>query len=38
MGGGWVTLDVKIVNQEGKTVQSGEWTMLIALKPEQPSA
>ena len=35
MGGGWVTLDVKIVNQEGKTVQSGEWTVLIALKPEQ---
>ncbi len=38
MGGGWITLDVKIVNQEGKTVQSGEWTMLIAFKPEQPSA
>ncbi len=37
MGGGWVTLDVKIINQEGKTVQSGEWTMLIALKPEQTS-
>ncbi len=34
LGGGWVTLDVKIVNQDGKTVQSGEWTMLIALKPE----
>ncbi len=38
MGGGWVTLDVKIVNQDGKTVQSGAWTMLIALKPEQPNA
>ena len=37
MGGGWVTLDVKIVNQEGKTVQSGEWTVLLALKPEPSS-
>ncbi len=37
MGGGWVTLDVKIVNQDGKTVQSGEWTMLIAFKPETPA-
>ena len=35
MGGGWVTLDVKIVNQEGKVVQSGEWTVLLALKPAQ---
>jgi acyl dehydratase len=35
MGGGWVTLDVKIVNQEGKTVQSGDWTVLLALKPTQ---
>jgi acyl dehydratase len=33
MGGGWVTLDVKIVNQAGKTVQSGDWTVLLALKP-----
>ncbi|MFN8561911.1 MAG: MaoC/PaaZ C-terminal domain-containing protein [Anaerolineae bacterium] len=35
MGGGWVTLDVKIVNQEGKVVQSGDWTVLLALKPAQ---
>lgn len=35
MGGGWVTLDVKIVNQEGKVVQSGEWTVLLTLKPAQ---
>lgn len=34
MGGGIVTLEVKIVNQEGKTVQSGTWTVIIALKPE----
>lgn len=32
MGGGWVTFDVKIVNQDGKTVQSGEWTVLLALR------
>ncbi len=34
MGGGWVTLDVKIINQEGKTAQSGTWTVLIVFKPE----
>ncbi len=33
MGGGWVTFEVKIVNQAGKTVQSGTWSILIALKP-----
>ncbi len=32
MGGGWVTLDVKILNQDGKVVQSGEWVVLIAFK------
>jgi acyl dehydratase len=32
MGGGWVTLDVRIINQEGKVVQSGEWVVLLALK------
>lgn len=34
MGGGMVTLDVKIINQDGKTVQSGSWIVLLALKPE----
>ncbi len=33
MGGGWVVLDVKIINQAGKTVQSGNWTVLLAFKP-----
>lgn len=28
MGGGLITLDVKIVNQDGKNVQSGSWTVL----------
>lgn len=32
LGGGLVTLDVKIVNQHGKTVQSGEWTVLVASR------
>ena len=35
MGGGWVVLDIKIINQAGKTVQSGSWTVLLAFKPEQ---
>jgi acyl dehydratase len=34
IGGGTVTLEVKIINQDGKTVQSGSWTVLMALKPE----
>ncbi|MDZ4768255.1 MAG: MaoC/PaaZ C-terminal domain-containing protein [Chloroflexota bacterium] len=33
LGGGIVTLDVKIINQAGKTVQSGEWTLILALQP-----
>lgn len=34
LGGGNVTMGVKIVNQHGKTVQKGNWTMLMAFKPE----
>ena len=34
LGGGTVILDVKIVNQAGKTIQSGTWTVLIASKPK----
>jgi acyl dehydratase len=34
MGGGWVDFEVKIINQDGKTVQSGTWTILLAYKPE----
>jgi acyl dehydratase len=33
LGGGMVTIDVKILNQQGKAVQSGTWTVLIASKP-----
>jgi acyl dehydratase len=34
LGGGMVTIDVKILNQNGKTVQSGEWLVLVASKPK----
>jgi 3-hydroxybutyryl-CoA dehydratase len=33
LGGGMVTSSFKIVNQEGKTVQSGTMTILLASKP-----
>lgn len=32
LGGGLVTFEVKIVNQAGKTVQKGDWVVLIASK------
>jgi acyl dehydratase len=35
MGGGWVDFAVKIVNQDGKTVQSGTWTILLSFKPQE---
>ena len=34
LGGGAVTLDVKVLNQEDKVVQRGEWVVLIASRPE----
>ncbi|MBZ0280617.1 MAG: dehydratase [Anaerolineae bacterium] len=33
LGGGIVTSEIKIINQEGKTVQSGTMELLLALKP-----
>lgn len=33
LGGGLVTLDVRIVNQKGEAVQKGEWLVLIASRP-----
>ena len=36
-GGGFVTFDVKIVNQDNAITQKGEWTVLVAGKP-QPAA
>ncbi len=32
-GGGFVSFDVKLVNQNGETTQKGEWTVLVASKP-----
>lgn len=37
LGGGNVVMGVKIVNQDGKTVQKGSWTMLMASKPPADS-
>lgn len=34
LGGGIVTLDVRIINQEGKAIQKGMWTVLVASRPE----
>jgi acyl dehydratase len=33
LGNGQITAEIKIVNQEGKTVQSGTMDLLLALKP-----
>lgn len=33
LGGGIITAEVKILNQEGKAVQSGTMELLLALKP-----
>ncbi|MCA0454503.1 MAG: dehydratase [Chloroflexi bacterium] len=35
LGGGIVTAEVKIINQEGKTVQSGTMELLLASKPAE---
>jgi acyl dehydratase len=34
LGGGTITAEVKIINQEGKTVQSGSMVLILASKPE----
>jgi 3-hydroxybutyryl-CoA dehydratase len=33
LGGGLVTLEIKIINQDGKTVQKGSWVVLVASRP-----
>ncbi|HEX2906963.1 MAG TPA: MaoC/PaaZ C-terminal domain-containing protein [Phototrophicaceae bacterium] len=35
LGGGIVTAEVKIINQAGKTIQSGSMELLMALKPAE---
>lgn len=34
LGGGAVTMEIKVINQDDKVVQRGEWIVLIASKPE----
>jgi acyl dehydratase len=36
-GGGFVTFDVKVVNQDNAITQKGEWTILVASQPEATS-
>jgi 3-hydroxybutyryl-CoA dehydratase len=38
LGGGMITFDVKIVNQEGRAVQSGIWTVLVASRAAEQKA
>lgn len=35
LGGGMVTFEVKITNQDAKTVQSGIWKMLVMSRPTE---
>jgi 3-hydroxybutyryl-CoA dehydratase len=35
LGGGLVTFGVKIVKQDGSTVQKGEWVVLVASRPKE---
>ncbi|MBE0691435.1 MAG: MaoC family dehydratase N-terminal domain-containing protein [Anaerolineae bacterium] len=35
LGSGTIVLEVKILNQDGKSVQAGEWTVMIALRESQ---
>ncbi len=32
-GGGFVTFEIKVLNQENKITQKGEWTVLVASRP-----
>jgi acyl dehydratase len=34
LGGGTVAFDIKVINQDGKVVQSGQWVLLVASKAE----
>jgi 3-hydroxybutyryl-CoA dehydratase len=33
-GGGFVTFDIQLLNQDNAVTQKGEWTVLVASKPE----
>ena len=34
LGGGAVTFEVQVINQDGEVVQTGQWILLIASQPE----
>lgn len=38
LGGGVVTIEVKIINQHGETVQKGSWVTLVMKRPTDESA
>lgn len=33
--GGWITQQVKVIKQDGTVVQEGQWTALIASRPQE---
>ncbi len=35
LGGGKVVLDVKVINQDGKVTQKGDWTILVRSRPAE---
>lgn len=38
LGGGKVTLDVKVLNQDDKVIQKGEWTVLVRSREAEQDA
>ncbi len=36
-GGGFVTFDVKVLNQKGETTQKGEWVIMVKSQAAQPA-
>ena len=34
LGGGTVTFDIRVINQDGKCVQNGQWVLLVASRRE----
>ncbi len=38
MGGGVVSFDVRVVNQQGEVVQKGSWTLLVRMRPQAVEA
>ena len=38
LGGGAVVFDIKVVNQDGKCIQDGQWVLLVASKSQSTTA